>query len=550
MGTIQKEPDKVNLERIWARVPIVPLVLVGFSLFYFADVWLRAREKYFWYDELFTLYLCRLDLHSLWGALREGIDANPPFFYILTKGSQALFGGEGLIATRIPEMIGFWILCLCLFWSVKRRAGLHAGVVAMLFPMFTGAFYYAYEARPHGIVLGFAGLSLVCWQMAVEGKPRRLWLVLFGSSLFCAFMTHCYALALVFPYAAAELPLMIKERRLNYGIWVAMVVPAVVASLIYIPLLRSFHQVTQGTQFISNRPPEWFQISRYYHFLLGPCLLIILVAFVLLWLDRVIGPLRGLTLPTRDLFLVLGFLALPVIGVVLGKLVHAPFFDRYVLSALIGVCFLLGSIFAPSRSGPRNWSGLAVLIVFSCTLALGFCELVIHRLHHSGEVLVEPSSQVNLDTTPWNPLANESVVLSDGQQSVPIATGDPLTFLYLLQYAPDLAGRLHFITGSANDSFYRIFEKSKNLIPRHNPPETYRQFIQVNPKFDLYGGSEVCQEASDLISKGWQLGWLRSWGGHNLARLRSASDVSTTSVHSWSRTVSAAASTGSDDWLQ
>src|SRR5947208_12606276 len=77
----------------WPRINKLLLLLVGFSAIYFTDVGLRASEKYFWADEISTVYVCRLpNLGSLWEALRHGLDFNPPLFYVLTNASQSLFG--------------------------------------------------------------------------------------------------------------------------------------------------------------------------------------------------------------------------------------------------------------------------------------------------------------------------------------------------------------------------------------------------------------------------------------------------------------------------
>src|SRR5581483_2879451 len=112
-------------------------VATAFTIYYFADILLRASEKYFWYDELVTVYLCRLptlgDIHQ---AVIHATDFNPPLFYLITRAAQSL-AGEGLIATRLPEILGFWILCLALFAFVYRRAGLMAGFIAMALPVLT-----------------------------------------------------------------------------------------------------------------------------------------------------------------------------------------------------------------------------------------------------------------------------------------------------------------------------------------------------------------------------------------------------------------------------
>src|SRR5277367_3447932 len=60
-----------------------------FSVLYFADIFLKASRKCFWFDELFTVYLCRLpDFKSTWTAVVHGADFNPPMLYLLTRGAH------------------------------------------------------------------------------------------------------------------------------------------------------------------------------------------------------------------------------------------------------------------------------------------------------------------------------------------------------------------------------------------------------------------------------------------------------------------------------
>jgi len=199
---VSEKAPEANVKRTgsWTRINKLLLLLVGFSAIYFADVGLRASEKYFWADEIATLYVCRLPtLGSLWEALRHGLDFNPPFFYLLTNASQSIFG-EGLVSTRLPQILAFWTLCTSLFQFVRRGSGTIAGFIAMLLPLFTTAFFYAYEARPHGVILGFCGLALVCWQRSLDQSRRRAWLLAFAACLLAAFLMHCYALLIVAPF--------------------------------------------------------------------------------------------------------------------------------------------------------------------------------------------------------------------------------------------------------------------------------------------------------------------------------------------------------------
>ena len=115
--------DRINSRPRWVDHLAVIVVFTGY---YFSDVYIRASEKYFWFDELITVYLCRLTFRHIWEALRHGADFNPPLFYFLTKTAETLFG-EGLVTTRLPSIVGFWCFCICLYLVVSKRAGPLAG---------------------------------------------------------------------------------------------------------------------------------------------------------------------------------------------------------------------------------------------------------------------------------------------------------------------------------------------------------------------------------------------------------------------------------------
>ena|SRR5437762_10022732 len=118
-------------------------VLVLFSLAYFLTTCYRASRKLFWFDELLTMHVSHQpDLASVWRALMQGADLNPPILYGLTRFSELLFGA-GQIGSRLPAIVGFWIFCLCLFRFVSVRTSALSGFVSMSFPLVTTASYYA-----------------------------------------------------------------------------------------------------------------------------------------------------------------------------------------------------------------------------------------------------------------------------------------------------------------------------------------------------------------------------------------------------------------------
>src|SRR5262249_48235873 len=148
-----------------------------------------------------------------------GVDFNPPLIYPLTKLSQQ-FVSAGPVGVRLPAIVGFWVLCLCLFRFVAVRSSVLGALVSLLFPMSTMAYWYAYEARPHAFVLAVCGLSLVCWQAAADRTSGRFWCLLgMGAALFAALLTHSYAFLLFFPLAAGEFWRMVVNRKPDWAVW-------------------------------------------------------------------------------------------------------------------------------------------------------------------------------------------------------------------------------------------------------------------------------------------------------------------------------------------
>ena len=61
-----------------------------FSVFYFSDIMLRASGKHFWFDEIYTVNLCRIPaFHDLQQAVLHGADYNPDSFICSPDGPAA-----------------------------------------------------------------------------------------------------------------------------------------------------------------------------------------------------------------------------------------------------------------------------------------------------------------------------------------------------------------------------------------------------------------------------------------------------------------------------
>ena len=415
------------------------MIVIAFlliSALYFADTLLRATLKTFWYDEIITVLLCRLpSFGATWTAvLHGGADFNPPLFYLFTRWGQNLFG-EGLIASRLPAIVGFWVFCVCIFVFVRRRLGPLYGCVAALFPVFTLAHNYAYEARPHGSVLAWCGLMLVCWQRAREGRNFSLWtLALFLSSL-AALLTHIYAIYLFVPFLAVEFLGLVKSWRFQPGAAAVLLIAPVCVAPLYLHMVHMYHSagLIGG---IHIHPYEVLQ--RYLVAMVGPALVLLLIFLLLLAIERRHAenelPQETLNaLLPEELWLAAIFGCLALIGAIGVKISHGPFFNRYFLASAAGYAILLAQATTARTRRALAAKGLVVAMLFlltADTAIAAFC-----RWHHADLDQMEPASRFAFPPDPHHPLLRDDALLRNhGSQDILVT--EEHTYLYLYYYAP------------------------------------------------------------------------------------------------------------------
>ncbi len=336
------------------------LVLV--SLAYFAITLYRAQRKLFWFDELFTFYIARLpDLGSIWAACKSGADFNPPLLYLLTRWSQAVFGAAEL-GTRMPQVVGFWLFCLCLYRFVSVRSGALGGFVALLFPLTTGGYWYAYEARSYGLVLGFFGLALICWQALADGAAHRpVMLAGLTASLTCAALCHAYAFLLFVPFGLGELARTILRRRFDFLAWCALLVPLAVLVATVLPLLQAIKAAHIPRALPSPGNTIWssWDLSFAPHFALG---VVLVLAAQSLWQRTSPALPRNHSTSSRPFaaheIVALGaLLGTPVFAFIATRVAGVPSFGRYSLIAMAGLaCLVGGGLHAVPRDGPGRYS--------------------------------------------------------------------------------------------------------------------------------------------------------------------------------------------------
>jgi hypothetical protein len=455
------------LERKWL------LFVILFAEIYLVITALHGMRR-FWYDELFTFYVCRLpSMRAIWAALKDGADLNPPLFYAATRACQAVFGKSEL-ATRLPAILGFLAMALCIFHFVSRFGSRLAGLAAMTFTVITGSYYYASEARAYGMMLGFGGLAAVFWQSAARNERRKLALPGLAAALAGALLSHCYAVLVVIPFGLAEAARWISRRKADWPMLAWLALPCF-AVLLYLPMFAA----TRGNVF--NNPvyrPTWASIPACYatHFeaALWPVLAgLAVLALVRSGPEASSGDKPGSAIPAHETVLAVGFALAPVFGVLLAMGVTGVFMDRYGVAALIGFSILLGGLIAWRQSRP---AAAAVLCIFIGAFAVKSAVWMDESLTKPGASKTVPMPQL---------------VLSDLSRDVPIVITNGLLFLEFDHYeSKTVTDQLYFLTDEAEamrytgtSAFDRGFYILRKWFPIRAHLENYSRFLATHSHF-------------------------------------------------------------------
>jgi 4-amino-4-deoxy-L-arabinose transferase-like glycosyltransferase len=326
-----------------------------------------------WNDELYTWYFARLPtMRDVWDALETGVEQLPPAYYAVTRASLALFG-DNEIGLRIPSLLGFLLACSCVYAIVARRTSAYYGLVGALVLLASGAAPYAWEARPYALVLGLAAAAVLCHQLRADSLRPRLAVVGLALALAGATAMHYYGAMVVVPLALAEAVRVGRRRELDRAVVATLFAPLVPLA-VSIPLLQEARQYRGAfwTEFDLASAPDFFVFllraevftpSRIPTWLgLAFAVLVIGASLVVL--------LRRPRFAQVEIGAAVGFLLLPLVGVLVGELVTGAYVERYVLSAAIGPALLL-----PLALHRLAGGGARIGIVTAALLTLWFAVL-------------------------------------------------------------------------------------------------------------------------------------------------------------------------------
>lgn len=343
------------------------LALAVITIAFFTNAVARAHAKPFWHDEIFTILFAQLpSVGEMWRAARDGIDLMPPFNAVLTHLVRTV-AGDGPIVTRLPPMVGVWIMAVAIFAAVRRRSNTAVALAAALLPIYTAAYRYAIEARGYGLMLGCFGVAVYAWSEAALGRRRAVWLPLLSVSLGAGAWAHHFGALNLAPIVAGELVRDLHRRKPDWGVWTA--VGGALAIMLPLMALATV-ALGQAGHFWTRTDPAG--VGETYLFLVRD----LLTAQLLVGAGLVIafGRLEPLIvapassparIPAHEIVAVMVCLLLPLVGVAMSGAGAGVFAPRYALSVVVGVCAAV-PLFIWRASG-RSRLAAAILAVWMLT---------------------------------------------------------------------------------------------------------------------------------------------------------------------------------------
>jgi hypothetical protein len=447
------------------------LALLALAAFYICLTAVGSARQ-FWHDELFTYYIAKAPTMALfWHELH--FDLNPPLVYLAVRASLRLFG-DSEYAARLPSILGFGICSLCLFLFVARRLQPRYGFVALLVFWSTPVLYYATEARPYGLLLGFFGLAMLAWQSAIRAGRSALSVVALAAAVFAMMTTHFFALFYIGPFCLAELIRQFRNRKFDWAVWAALLLPTIFL-FIYIPVMTSY----QAGAFPPTFQGGLKHVPLFYKHALtdeSPLLLVALCIAVLAGRRRSIaGERRSEAMTPVEMGFAAGLLLLPLVLNIVLMRSHSAFFDRYAYPALLGLGILLAFFLAFVTRASRLAAAILSLSLFGYLAAAeAALPLLSAWRAHGRPAAASPLLAIEPD--------------------LPLVANSGLVFLEMDRYAdPRTVARLHYLSDRdlairyAHATIFEGFGNLKKFFPIRAAVDPYAQFVSEHPRFLVLG---------------------------------------------------------------
>ena len=316
----------------------------------------------FWDDELFTVWLVRLDFGDMVSAWWDS-EATPPVYYAVTWLWGQLFG-TGEVGLRSLSVVAGTAAVPLVYLVGSRFASARAGLAAATLVTFNPFLvWYGAEARSYALLVPEVALVLFFFLAALTTPSRRN-LVGWALASALALATHYFTVFIVVPQAAWLLLAVPRERR--RAVLAAIVAPAAVGAAVLPILLHTEASDTDpggfaGTSLVSRTAavPKNFLVA---YQLPAELLLSVLSGLLALVLAVVVVlRARGAERRTAGVCAALGAAAVGV-PLLLAFVGYDYLSSRNVIAALIPALVVAGIGVAAARAGLV--AGLALCAVW------------------------------------------------------------------------------------------------------------------------------------------------------------------------------------------
>ena len=447
-----------------------PRAFLGlFTILYFVAMTAEHSRMGFWIDELFTCYLADLpSIRDIWPLIEKGIELNPPLTFWVTWWLHHTIG-QGEVISRLPATIGFWVMCVCLYHFVRRRSDVLHGFLALLLPLFTYTSSDATSARGYGMLLGFSGLLLLCWQMAADGERRRASVAGIALAACGVISCHYYGLYVIGAVALGEVIRTIDRRRLDWAIGAALLLGCGPLAF-YLPLVR---RAKQGLATFWADPAGDF-IYQSYADLLGPVSVVLLLFVLTVVANQQLNLARWMpqTLKRHEVAMCGALLLMPAVIYLAALAEVAAFYPRYVQPVVLGFT-IMTVLFAYRIGGANAWfRSTSIGVVMWLCLTPWFAW---------------KSVKVLFPVNPGAPFLNK--INTAIEPELPLIIDSDSDYMSVYHYAtPALRKRLFMLNDAAaavryrgSDTGMRSLEVGQTFRDLH--VVDYRQFVREHREF-------------------------------------------------------------------
>ena len=475
-------PGNLNLDRFASRG------LAMFIAYAIVRCLVGAATRPFWYDEVCTIIIARQpSLSGIWNALSHAADSQGPGFCLIERMSAVLLRNQE-VALRLPSILAFCCITICLFVFTRRRAGSAYALVCAAIPFTTSLFnLYAIEARAYSLLVACIAIALVTYQR----PPSLRWMCVMALALAASVSFNYYALLAMVPFGLAELYVLLVRRQIRWPVWIAFSLGVAPMALFWPFLVALKHNF--GAHFWAGASLSGlafiyatiFMTSPPWGAALAAAAVLAMVGLVVFALNsKAVAAPNGA--PADEYVLVLALLGLPFIGYVAAKLTHSGMTERYVLAAVLGISLAAGCI-------------LPLLDRKSVILAVGFLAALLAV--QEAAFWVAHAHQLTGFDSPAHSLA--SLVTSAGHPDLPVVISDGLEYLPIAHYAtPPWSQRFVTLVDApaalifaGNDSLDRGLIVLRSFAPLR--VYDYKDFALQHATFLLYSSNGSGRDPHD-----------------------------------------------------